>query len=542
VTNENAPAVAEICVRLDGLPLAIELAAARAKLLPPMKMLEKLGSRLKLLRGGARDLPERQQTLRGTLEWSHDLLDEEEKTLFRRLSVFAGGFTLEAPQEVCDVEGDLELDVLDGVEALVDKSLLRQAEDTSAEPRFSMLQTIREYASEKLEESGEAEAIGRAHAEFFLALAEEAEPQLQGPKEVEWLERLEVEHDNMRAALSWTRERGEVELSLRLAAALWPFWEARGYYGEGRTWLEDALEKKGRASVAVRANALKAVGWIAHAQIDVDRAEVAAREGLELSAEAEIGDSLAASFRRVLGVAARARGDYERAKELFEEGLTLSRKADDTLGITNSLLELGIALDYLDDRERANKLYEEGILLAREYGYVSTLASLLFSQGYTLLLKGDYEQGAALNEEAAALFRERGYKGHLEFVLDNLGWAALLQGKHEQARTSLEESLTLCKELGDKLVASESLEGMACVAAAKEEAERAARLFGAAEALRADLGSHHHTPEEEALGEPYLAMARTRLGETSWQVAFAEGRAMTMDDAISYALEEEAGA
>jgi DNA-binding CsgD family transcriptional regulator/tetratricopeptide (TPR) repeat protein len=354
-----------------------------------------------------------------------------------------------------------------------------------------------------------------------------------------WLGRLEAEHDNMRAALSWAQEQGEAELGLRLAGALWPFWEARGYYDEGRRWLEEALEKKGRASAAVRAKALKAVGWLAHAQIDLDRAEVAAQEGLKLSAEAEIGGSLAASFRSVLGVSARARGDYERAKELFVEGLALSQEADDKLGIVNSLLELGITLHYLGDHERANKLYEEGILLARELGYVSTLASLLFSQGYTLLLEGDYERGAALNEEAAALFRERGYKGHLEFVLDNLGWAALLGGDHERGRISLEESLTLCMELGDNLVASESLEGLACISGAEGASERAAKLFGAAEALREEVGSPQHTPEEEALREPYLAMARSQLDEVSWQEAWAEGRAMPMEAAIEYALSEE---
>jgi predicted ATPase/class 3 adenylate cyclase len=540
VTNENAPAVAEICVRLDGLPLAIELAAARAKLLPPMKMLEKLGSRLKLLRGGARDLPERQQTLRGTLEWSHDLLDEEEKTLFRRLSVFAGGFTLEAPQEVCDVEGDLELDVLDGVEALVDKSLLRQAEDTSAEPRFSMLQTIREYASEKLEESGEAEAIGRAHAEFFLALTEEAEPHLRGSEDVEWLERLETEHDNTRAALSWALERAEAELRLRLAGALGWFWDEWGLFSEGRRWLESVLAKDGdQGSTAARAKVLEVLGWLAYRQADLERAVSAAEQGLVLNAEAQIGGDLVAGLRLILGQAAWMRGDHERAKTLHEESLLLYRQEGDKRGIAWALGGLGVVSFDRGDHERGKELVEEAVALSRQQGGADPLAPQLISLGAMYLLEGDYARAVELNEEAAALLRERGNAGGLPFALDNMGWATLARGDHEQAQGLYKESLALSNEHGDKLIASESLEGMACVAAAGGEAERAARLFGAAEALREAVG-YKHLPEEKALREPYFAAARSQLNEAAWQQAWKEGRSMTLEEAISYALEENA--
>src|SRR5215203_4806389 len=254
VTNESAPAVAEICARLDGLPLAIELAAARTKLLPPQALLSRLSNRLQLLKGGARNLPARQQTLRGTISWSYNLLNEEEKTLFWRLSVFSGGSTLEAIEEICDPEGDI--DVLEGVDSLVEKSLLRQEEGVGEEPRFVMLETVHEYAREKLEESGEAEKIKRAHAEHFLAMAEEANAELRGPEAAKGLERLEVEHDNMRAALSWAIGRQKVELGLRLAGALWRFWSVRGHYGEGRRWLEGALVAGGRGSTASRATAL----------------------------------------------------------------------------------------------------------------------------------------------------------------------------------------------------------------------------------------------------------------------------------------------
>jgi predicted ATPase len=540
-TSESVPAVAEICVRLDGLPLAIELAAARIKVFPPRKMLERLGDRLRLLTGGARDLPQRQRTLRATMEWSHALLEGGEKVLFARLSVFAGGRTLEAMEAICDAEGDLSVDVVDGVESLVDKSLLRQAEGPGGEPRFYMLETIEEYAREKLEESGEGEDIRRLHAEYFLSLAEEAEPKLWGPEDVEWLERLETEHDSLRAALSWAMEQQGAELALRLAGALWRFWEARGYYDEGRRWLEETLEKEGRASGAARAKALMAVAWLALSQVDMDRTEAAAQEGLELSDEGEIGSSLAASFRLTLGIAARLRGDYERAKDLFEESLALSQEAHDKLGIAHALLELGNASDNgLDGRARAKVYYEEALALAREVGYAVRLGDILGSLGYIFLLERDYGRAVELSEEAAALRREHGYKGRLEYDLDNLGWAALLQGDHERGKTSYQESLALCKELGDKMVASESLEGMACISAAKGASERAARLFGAAEALREAVG-YHQMPEEEALRKPYLAMARSQLSEASWEVAWAEGRGMTFDEAVSYALGEEAG-
>src|SRR5688500_5914241 len=243
VTNESAPAVAEICARLDGLPLAIELAAARIRVLPPHKMLERLGDRLKLLRGGARDLPTRQQTLRGTIDWSYELLEEEEKTLFGRLSVFSGGRTLEAIEEICDPEGDL--DALEGVESLLEKSLLRREEGVGGESRFVMLETVHEYARERLEASDEAEETRRLHAEYFLALAEEAEPELSGANQLACLERLEADHDNMRAALSWSLEKVP-ETALRLAVALARFWEKRSYFSEGSSWLEAALRLSDR--------------------------------------------------------------------------------------------------------------------------------------------------------------------------------------------------------------------------------------------------------------------------------------------------------
>src|ERR671910_1697714 len=287
VTDESAPAVAEICVRLDGLPLAIELAAARIKMLPPKAMLQRLTSRLKLLTGGARDLPERQRTLRATIEWSFALLDEGEQVLFARLAVFSGGRTLEAIEAICDAEGDLPVEAFEGVSSLLDKSLLRQEEGPNGEPRFVMLETVHEFAREKLHGSGETEEIKRTHAEYFLTLVEEAYPELKGPDQLEWLERLEAEHDNMRAALTWALERKEVAVALRMGGALSWFWEVRGYHSEGRRWLEEVLAMDGRGSPEVRAMALAGIGALAEEQGDLDRAQEGCEEGLELLADEE---------------------------------------------------------------------------------------------------------------------------------------------------------------------------------------------------------------------------------------------------------------
>jgi predicted ATPase/class 3 adenylate cyclase len=536
LTEENVRAVAEICERLDGLPLAIELAAARAKLLPPQALLSRLGNRLKLLTGGARNLPERQRTLRNTIEWSYEMLDGGEKTLFARLAVFSGGGTLEAIEAVCDAEGDLPVDTLEGVSSLLDKSLLRQEAEREDEPRFGMLETIREFALEKLGESAHAETVERVHAEFYLDLAEQAEPRLWGPQDAIWLERLEQEHDNMRAALSWALAHEEVDLALRLGAALRWFWNMGGYYGEGRSWLEATLAKEGGASPQARAKALEGLAWLANQQGDLDRAEAIAEVGLRLSLEAELGDLIAADFQNVLGDAARQRGDYERAAELLEESLTLHRKSEDVRGLAWSLGNLAIVSTDYGNYEQAKRLYEEGLALSRGLGGAELLGAYLISLGYEYLLEGDPKRARKLNEEAVALYRRRGRKGNLQVALDNLGWSALIDGDHERSEALFEEGLMLCRDLGDKLNGSESMEGFACAAAARGEAEQAARLLGAAEALREAAGYQQPT-RARSLREPYLTAARSRMGEGRWTSAWETGRSMTFEDAIAYALE-----
>jgi tetratricopeptide (TPR) repeat protein len=354
-------------------------------------LLDRLGNRLKILTGGARNLPERQRTLRNAIEWSYGLLDDGEKMLFGRLGVFSSGATLEAMEAVCDAEEDLPTDVFEGASSLLDKGLLRQEEGAGGEPRFVMLETIHEFANAKLEGSGEAEAVRRAHAEYFLALAEEAEPMLWGAEDAAWLDRLEREHDNMRAALSWAIEHEEGELALRVGGALWRFWYMEGYHGEGRRWLEAALGKEwGAAAAEARARALEGVGWLASGQGDLDRAQAAAKEGLKLSTDAGLGDVVAADLQNVLGEAvARQRGDYEWAEELLTESLALHRKAGDIRGVAWSLANLANVSSARGNYEQAKKLYEEGLALSRELNGAELLGAYLINLGYEPCLKAN---------------------------------------------------------------------------------------------------------------------------------------------------------
>jgi predicted ATPase/class 3 adenylate cyclase len=540
VTNESAPAVAEICARLDGLPLAIELAAARARILPPQKMLGRLSDRLRLLKGGPRDLPFRQQTLRGTIDWSYELLEEEEKTLFWRLSVFSGGRTLEAIEEICDPEGDL--DALEGVESLVEKSLLRQEEGPNGEPRFVMLETVHEYAREKLEESGEAEEIKRTHAEYFLALAEEAEPKLRGPEQLEWLERLEAEHDNMRASLGWASERANNALAVRLAASLWWFWDMRGHYSEGRRWFEEALAKDGSVSVAVRAKALAGAALLAFRQGDADRAEEACEEGFKFTVQAGAeGGEARIHLCWASGLTALLmRNDLERARDLFEEGLASSQKQGNEWGVAGSLINLATYSLVRGDQQRARELLEESLALFRKQGDKYSMSFCLANLADGALAEGELERAAALSRESAAISRELGTKGQLALSLLNLG-CALLGENLEEAEACLGEALTLNRDIGAQGDTAACLEGLACVAGRRERASRAARLLGAAEAWREASGIPRQS-SDKAYVEPQLAAVRASSEEAAWEEALAEGRSMTLEEAVSYALEEEAGA
>jgi predicted ATPase/DNA-binding CsgD family transcriptional regulator len=536
----NALAVAGICRMLEGIPLAIELAAARVGTLSVEQISQRLGGSLELLTRGGRTAVPRHRTLKGALGWSYDLLLESERQLFRKVSVFAGGWTLEASEAVGSGDGVEEREVLDLLSGLVEKSLVMVRGGDPGGARYRLLEPVRQYALDKLEESDQAEEARRRHAEFFLGVAEETETEMQGPKQVPWLDRLEAEHDNLRGALSWALERGGPELGLHLAEAFWWFWEARGYFDEGRRWLEQALAKGSRVSSA-RARALDGVGNLALELGDVDRAVAVAEEGLKLRAQLGLEASVSASLLRLLGMTTEIRGDYEWATELFRESLALGREAEDKLTIVWSLICLGRVSSVQGDHERATQFYEDGLALCRESGYTTPLPNILSALAGEFLLQGDQERATTVNSEATALVRKQGANqgGHsrLPGTLERLGWAALLRGDQERAKTWYEENLRLSQKLGNKLIATESLEGLACAFGTKGEAERAAKLFGAAQALREAVG-YPQPPSERAVQEPYLVAARSRLEET-WEAALAEGRAMELEEAVEYALSVE---
>ncbi|MDQ5852660.1 MAG: tetratricopeptide repeat protein, partial [Chloroflexota bacterium] len=463
VTNETAPVVAEICFRLDGLPLAIELAAARIKLLPPPALLARLQHRLKFLTGGARDLPARQQTLRSTIDWSYGLLEADEQTFFARLAVFVGGCTVEAAEAVCNGDGDLPLDILDGLASLLDKSLLRQTEAEDGESRFTMLETIREYALERLLASGESEPLRQRHAGYYLELAEQAEPALRGPQQKVWLDRLEAEHGNLRAALGWTLEQEEIETALRLAGAVWQFWHMRGHLAEGRRWLEQALARDSAAPASVRAKVFSGAGSLAYLQGDYARAAALHEQSLALYREA--GDKWGTAFAlNNLATQAQYQGDYERAASLFEESLALFREVGDNWGIAFALNNLGVNVASRGGYEQAAVLCEESLARYRHVGDRFWIAILLHNVGDLARIRGDYGRAAALLEESIAVFGEVGNKWGIANSLQILSVVEQQQGDYGRVALLLEQSLGLRRELGDKLGIAQCLEGLAGVA------------------------------------------------------------------------------
>ena len=535
LTSENARPVAQVCARLEGIPLALELAAARVGILSAEQISDRLGHSLKLLTGGYRTANHRHQTLRATLDWSYELLGEPEQVLFGRLSAFTGGFTLEAAENVGaggDIEGE---DVLDLLSVLVDKSLMVAEESWESGARYRLLEPVRQYASEKLEESGEAEAAGRRHAEYFLAFAEEAEPELNGPRQAEWLDRLETEHDNLRAALSSALGRG-IDLGPRMAGALRLFWYTRGYLSEGRTYLE-AVAKSDAIPATLRAKALDGLGWIAEPQGDYERARVAYEESLQLyrSSNDKMG---VANTLGDLGSLALDRGDYEQASSLLEESLTLHRELgskEDIIGILDGLSVLASAKG---DREQSITFFNEALILSRGTGNVRRTAATLGNLGITTLVHGDPEQAAALLEESLALFRDIGDSLNIAIGLMHSALAALTRGDLERVQALCEESLELLQKAEDKQHIADCLEIMAGGAGAQGRAQRAARLWGAAEALREEIGVLLQ-PEDRRVLDPYLEAARSSLGEVAWQVTLSEGRAMTPEQAIEYSLTAE---
>lgn len=535
LTTANALAVAEICARLDGLPLAIELGAARVRILSPQALLGRLSERLALLTGGARDAPARQRTLRDTIEWSYGLLNASEQRLFARLSVFLGGRTIDAAEAVCDPAAELGAAVFDGVASLVEKSLLRQDEGPAGEPRFLMLETIREYALDRLERSGEGELLRQRHAHYFVALAEEAEPEILGADQILWVERLEAERDNFRAALGWAFGRGDTELALRLIGSLRRAWVARGYLSETRKWLEAAFQRSAAVPLQVEAKALYGLGRVALVEGNYERAI----PSLERSARLfrELGDAEGLVFSLAdLGFIATAQGRHEDAQRLAEESLAEAKVAGNERAIAAALHSVACTKLDADQYGEARALFEQSLGLRRKLGDKRNTANSLCYLGSVALLEGDYKGATALLEESLALGRELGNLLIVSAALANESLVALAAGDAGRAAALCIESLALSHELGDKRTTVECLHALAGVAAVQAEPLQAALLSGAAESVHAAIKAPP-SPAERMVGERFLPVARATVDDESFEATWARGRRMDYDAVVTYALE-----
>ncbi len=538
LTRENAASVGEICARLDGLPLAIELAAARVKVLSPSSLLTRLASRLQLLTGGSRDLPQRQQTLRAAMDWSYDLLSPAEQKLFRRLSVFVGGCSLEGVEAVCDTKSDLDLDLLDGMASMVDKSLAQQVEQLG-ESRFVMLETIREYALEKLEASGEDAPTRRAHAAYCLVVAEEEASDRSGAETAEWLKRLELEHENFRASLEWLTKTGDAEWGLRLGAALFRYWEIREHLAEGRDSLRKLLDlPRGSVPTKARARALFAAGVFAGEQGDYASADALIQESLEITRQLGDKQGVAVSIN-ALAVLARDRGDIQVAHSDFEKSLVLWRELGDQKAVARSLSNLASVVKLQGDYVRARSLYAECLSIFQQIGDQTGIAWSTNYLGDVVREQGDSAAARTLYEQSLAMFRELDDHWGIAGTLADLGNLAREQQSYPTAHSLYGESILIFQGLEHKRGIARLLECFACSSAAQFQAERSLRLAGAAAALRHNIGAPL-TPAEQAKLEASLDPSRQALTNAAGTTAWLEGWGMPIEKVIEDVLTIEA--
>jgi predicted ATPase len=494
LTDENAHVVAEICTRLDGLPLAIELAAARIKTISAEEILARITNRLDLLTEGPADLPERQRTLRAAIDWDYELLSEAEQRIFRRLGVFSGGFSIPAAEAIIGTDEYPGAYILDTIESLEAKSLLEAEGNAEPVDRYSMLRTLREYAFDKLASSDETSVVVDRHTAFFTELAEEAAPHLQQADQVEWLAVLEREHDNMRVALRWLADKGDAESELRLAAALAHFWEFRAHLSEGQQRLEEALARGEEASAPLRAVCLDLAGRLA-----------------------------------------RGQGEFKRARQLAETSIRLFRELGDTNGLAGALKGLGIIAAERGDLASARSLYEESLALKREVGDPRGIAEALNNLGVVSHGEGDLETAIEYYDQALTYFGEAGDKQAMARILMNLGEAKMEQGLYPAAKGFIRGSLVLCQEVDSHWDIADLLELMASTIGATGLAEDGAKLFGAAAALRDLLGTPL-PPSEVAAYADRVSTVKARMKEEEFETAWKEGRAMSVDQAVAFAL------
>jgi predicted ATPase/DNA-binding XRE family transcriptional regulator len=497
IEEGNAASVASICWRLAGLPLALELAAARVRFLSPPTLLARLNQVLSAS-WAQQDLPERQQTMHATLDWSYGLLEQAEKALFPRLSVFVGGFSLDAAEAV-GAAGEVGVeDVLGLLGRLVEQSLVEAEVASGEEARYGMLEPVRQHALERLEENGEAKETRRRHAAFFLTLAELAYPELRGPRQAEWLERLERENGNLRAAMGWALSEGEAETAARLGWALYLFWRLRGHHDEGRRWMEVLLERD--LPTALRPRVVMVAAFMTYTQGDYKACEGYSAEALELARRAQ--DTLCAAYAWcMLGMGAMRRRDYEAATSCFEEALPLFRRSGEEV-------------------------------------QVPVMHALL---GTALLIQGDYDRAVPMFEEGLAMARRRGDRIGVCSALYHLGQVALVRGDHVLATRILKEGVAISEQMRDGANLSYFLEGLAVVAGVQGRAERSTRLFGAAEGLLEAVGVpvYNYYKPDRSLYERTKSATRSRLGEADFEEVRAEGQEMTFGQAVAYALERK---
>jgi non-specific serine/threonine protein kinase len=494
VSEDTAPAIAHICIRLDGLPLAIELAAARCKLLPPRALLARLegtrdASLLRALASGSRDAPPRHRTLRDTMAWSYNLLDEGEKTLFARLAVFRGGRSLDAIEAVCGEH--LSVDVFDGLASLVDKSLVQQTEAPGGEPRFALLEMIHEYARERLEASGDAEMMRRRHAEYFVALAERAEPELRLAHYDHWCQLFELELDNIRAALEWMLGAGDVALGVRLAGALGLFWYGRGHHVEGIRWTQQLLERLDEVPAIYHPRFLVSAGHMTWMY------------------------------------------DLDAAQRLFVRALDISRELGDKLQIAWALAFKGYAMQ--QEPEAAIPIAEEALALFRQLNHQPGIAQTLNIIGEIARLSGDDGRAKRVYEECLAVCQQTGETRRICYMCNNLAYIAQHEGDHERAIDLEHQVLQIARDRKDRSNMAEALAILAGSIGALGQLPESARLLGAWEVALERMGAFHQ-PSDKPEYDRIVAAVRTQLDAATFQAAWAEGRTMTLEEAVAYAL------
>jgi predicted ATPase/DNA-binding CsgD family transcriptional regulator len=546
LTTENGAWVAEICRRLDGMPLAIELAAARVRDLTVQQIAQRLDERFRLLTAGSRTAPPRQQTLLSTLDWSYALLSEQEQKVLQRLSVCAGSVTLETAESLCAGEGIQSSEVGDALFRLVSKSLVIADKPESGQsrflPRYHLLETIRQYAFERLAASAEMEEAKNRHLNYFLQWAEAAEPHLSGPQQLLWLELYESEHDNLRAALDWCKaDKSRAKEGLRLVNACSHFWRLRGYLSEGRTHIANALSQlPDQKDTEALAHALFWSASLAYLQSDYPATRSLGEQSLELWRELDPPDkSKLADTLDLLGELATEEGDYATAPSYFIEALEIFRKLEDPRGIGDMLMQLGWAYMRMGDYEQAAPLMEESLQLFREIRHVSLIGFALGGLGELAIRQGQYERAITFLEESLAIRKQHGHKWGVGATLGSLGWIALQQQDIKQMKALLGESLSVRIEIGDQGGIAWCLEKLAEAKYDQSRFDEAAKIFGHAQVLRAPIGSVID-PADQPEYDRIISELRRALGKDAFAGLWAAGAAMRLEEVVKCALSDRA--